>query len=217
MRRTITFIALLLVALSVCADVVDGWRRDQEAIEAMLQQKQYAEARKASIKLDNRMFDRLGANADASKMLALTVALRAAAEDGLGNADDTNWYRQVAKVLDPQIVLPPMTTPLPEPLDVHHVKEQSTDGPFAKTEPPESTRKRMPERPAIVNALGNAIVVLEVVIDVDGMVRQPRIVSSPAPSVSYAALEAVRQWRFRPGRIKDKPVPVLFHTTFNFH
>jgi TonB family protein len=215
MRRT--FIALFLIAVPLFADIVDDWRRDQAAIETMLQHKQYADARKASIKLTNRMFDRLGTDAESSEMLAQTVALRAAAEDGLGNIDDTNWYRQVAKVLDPQVVLPPMTTPLPEPLDVHHVNERSPDAPSAKTEPPESTRKRMPERPAIVNALGKAIAVVEVVIDVDGVVRQPRIVSSPAPSVSYAALEAIRQWRFRPGRITEKPVPVLFHMTFSFH
>src|SRR3954452_21307985 len=121
MRRTLSFIALLLLAVPLLADVIDDWHRDQAAIETMLQQKRYADARKASIKLTNRMFDRLGANADASKMLAQTVALRAAAEDGLGNVDDTNWYRQVAKALDPQIVLPPMTTPLPEPLDAHRV------------------------------------------------------------------------------------------------
>jgi len=183
----------------------------------MLQQKRYAEARKASIKLTNRMFDRLGANADASKIFAQTVALRAAAEDGLGNVDDTNWYRQVAKDLDPQIVLPPMTTPVPKPLDVLHLDSPPIDPATAKTEPPERTRKRDPERPAIVNALDQAIAVLEVTIDVDGMVRQPRIVSSPAPSVSYAALEAIKQWRFRPGRIGGTPFPVLFHITFNFH
>jgi hypothetical protein len=216
-KRAIAVITLVFCAVSVFADVVDDWRRDQASIEAMLQQKRYAEARKASIKLTNRMFDRLGANADASRLLARTVALRAAAEDGLGNVDDTNWYRQVAKDLDPQIVLPPMTTPVPEPIDAHPVRESPIDASSAKVEAPERTRKRDPERPAIVNALGEAIVVLEVAIDVDGMVRQPRIISSPAPSVSYAALEALKQWRFRPGRMGGKPVPVVFHITLNFH
>jgi len=208
--------SVLVVAIAAFGDVVDDWHRDQAAIEAMLQQKRYAEARKASIKLSNRMFDRLGANADASRMLAQAVALRAASEDGLGNVDDTNWYRQVAKTLDPEVVLPPMTTPVPERLDVHHVGLPD-DSASAKVEAPQRTRKRDPERPAIVNALGEAIVVLEVVIDVDGMVRQPRIVSSPAPSVSYSALEAIKQWRFRPGSMEGKPVPVIFHITFNFH
>jgi TonB family protein len=209
--------SLVLVAVSSFADVVDDWHRDQAAIEAMLQQKRYADARKASIKLTNRMFDRLGANADASKILAQTVALRAAAEDGLGNVDDTNWYRQVAKALDPQVALLPMTTPVPEPIDVHRLGGPKIDLATAKVEAPQRTRKRDPERPAIVNALGEAIAVLEVAIDVDGTVRQPRIVSSPAPSVSYAALEAIKQWRFRPGTIDGRPVPVVFHITFNFH
>src|SRR5436305_12208569 len=114
----------------------------------MVQQKQYADARKAAIKLTNRMFDRLGTDDGSSKMLAQTVGLRAAAEDGLGNADDTNWYRQVAKALDPQVVLLPMTTPLPEPLDVHHLGLPAS----MKVEAPQRTRKRDPERPAIANS-----------------------------------------------------------------
>jgi TonB family protein len=206
----ITFLALLLIGVSSFADVVDDWRRDHAAIEVMLQQRRYADARKASIKLTHRMFDRLGANAEASELLARTVALRAAAEDGLGNVDDTNWYRQVAKALDPQVVMPPMTTPLPEPAI-------SWVMPSATTEKPEPTRKRPPERPAVVNALGGAVVVVGVVIDVDGVVRRPRIIRSPAPTVSYAALEAVKQWRFRPGKIDGKPIPVSFNLTINMH
>jgi hypothetical protein len=216
MRRTLIFIALLLLAVPLFADVIDDWRRDQAAIEAMLQQKQYAEARKASIKLTNRMFDRLGTNPEASMLLARTVALRAAAEDGLGNVDDTNWYRQVAKALNAQVVLPPMTTPVPEAIVSHHIGFPSADGVSPKIEAPKRIRKRDPERPAVVNELGGAIAVLELVIDVDGMVRQPRIISSPAPTVSYSALEAIRQWRFRPGMMEGKPVPVIFRLTLNY-
>jgi hypothetical protein len=213
-RRAVVFIAVLLVVLPVFADVLDDWHRDQAAIAEMLQQKRYADARKASIKLTNRMFDRLGANADSSKVLAQTLALRAAAEDGLGNVDDTNWYRQVAKELDPQVVRRPMTTPVPEPIARLHLGLPPVD---SKVEPPQRTRKRDPERPAIVNALGVAVAELEVAIDVDGMVKQPHIIRSPAPSVSYAALEAVKQWRFRPGKLEGKPFPVDFRLTITFH
>jgi TonB family protein len=211
----LTFMSLLLCAVSAFADRVDDWRHDQAAIEAMLQQKRYADARKASIKLTNNMFDRLGATAADAELLARTIALRAAAEDGLGNVDDTNWYRQVAKALDARVVLPPMATPIPEPIEVHRLGGPDLDA--AKTEAPQRTRKRDPERPAIVSALGEAMVVLEVAIDVDGVVRQPRITSSPAPTVSYAALEAVKQWRFRPGTMDGKPVPIIFGLTITFH
>jgi TonB family protein len=217
MRKTaLTFISLLC-AVCAFADRAADWRRDQTAIDALLQQKRYADARKASIKLTNHMLDHMGVNDDAA-LLARTVALRAASEDGLGNVDDTNWYRQVAKLLDPQVVLPPMTTPLPQRIDIRNLDPSPPiDLATAKVEAPQRTRRRDPERPAIVNALGEAIVELEVAIDVDGMVRQPGIVSSPAPTVSYAALEAIKQWRFKPGRMGGKPVPVIFRITFNFH
>jgi len=206
MRKTALAFISLFCAVLVFADVVADWHRDQAAIEAMLQQKQYAEARKASIKLTNRMLDRLGANADASKLLAQTVSLRASAEEGLGNADDTTWYRQVARQLDAQIVQPEITTP---PITgVFQVGD---------VEAPQLIRRRDPERPAMVSALVEALVIVELVIDVDGVVRQPRILRSPAPSVSYAALEAVRHWRFKPSKMDGKPVPVRFNLTVNFH
>jgi len=215
-KNALVFISLLFGAAFAFADFVADWRRDQAAIEVMLQQKRFAEARKASIKLTNRIFDRLGATPADAEILARTVALRAGAEDGLGNIDDTNWYRQVAKALDPQVVLPPMATPLPEPVATLHLGSPPADA-ASKVEAPQRTRKRDPERPAIVNALGVATVELEVAIDLDGMVRQPRIISSPAPSVSYAALEAIKQWRFRPGTMDGKPFPVIFRITFTFH
>jgi TonB family protein len=162
------------------------------------------------------MLDRMGIHDDAA-LLARTVALRAAAEDGLGNVDDTNWYRQVAMLLDPQVVLPEMTTPLPEPIEVRHVGPAAVAAASEPTEAPQRIRKRDPERPGIVNALGVAVAVLEVAIDVDGVVKQPRVVKSPAPSVSYAALEAVKQWRFRPGTVGGKPVPILFNLTVTMH
>jgi len=206
MRRAITFIALLLCAFSAFADRVADWRRDQTAIEALLQQKRYAEARKASIKLTNHMLDRMAADDEAGKLFARTVALRAAAEDGLGNVDDTNWYRQVAKALDPQVALPPMTTPLPEPIAVVLTMEV--------TEKPEVTRKRDPEHPGSVT--GRVTAVVRLVIDVDGVVRQPSI-SSEVPAASYAALEAVKQWRFRPAKKDGKAVATPFNMTIAIH
>ena len=61
MRKIAFAVISLLCAALVVADTVADWRRDQAAIEALLQQKRFADARKASIKLTNRMLDRLGA------------------------------------------------------------------------------------------------------------------------------------------------------------
>src|ERR1700736_2154260 len=108
MRKNLFAIALMIACVThVFADVVGDWRRDQASIEALLQQKQYAAARKASIKLTNRMLDKLGGSAEASRLLAETAQLRASAEEGLGNGDDAMWYDQVAAALDPQIAKRP--------------------------------------------------------------------------------------------------------------
>jgi TonB family protein len=208
MRKTaLTFISLLLCAVCAFADRAADWRRDQTAIEALLQQKRYAEARKASIKLTNHMLDHMDVNDEARKLFARTVALRAAAEDGLGNADDTNWYRLVAEALDPQVAMPTMTTPPSGPIAIVLPEEV--------TEKPELKRRRDPVRPGSVR--GGATAVVRVVIDVDGVVRQPSIISSGIPAASYAALEAVKQWHFRPARKDGKAVAMPFNLTIAMH
>jgi len=52
------------------------------------------------------------------------------------------------------------------------------------------------------------IVVVEVTIDVDGSVKDARVLRS-IPMLDAAALEAVRQWRYEPTMIGGKPVPVI--------
>jgi hypothetical protein len=211
--KTLVFAFVFLSCITLVASArtvtADDWRRDQAAIETQLQQKQYAAARKASIKLANQMLDRLGANAEAIRLLADTASLRASAEQGLGNADEATWYQQVAAALDPPRKA--LTNKDPD----SPVSRATFSSPADKA--PEVIRRREPVRPGIINAIGPSQVVIKTVIDIDGMVRQPTIVASPAPSVSYAALEAVHEWRFRPGMSEGKPVPAIFSLTIRFH
>jgi hypothetical protein len=211
MKTLFVFAFLSSVTLAASARTVtaDDWRRDQAAIETQLQQKQFAAARKASIKLANQMIDRLAANAEAIRLMADTASLRAAAEEGLGNTDDAIWYTQVAAAIDP-----PRKA----------LTNKDPDSPVSRAtfssipdRTPEVIHRREPVRPGIIDAIGASQVVIKTVIDIDGMVRQPTIVESPGPSASYAALEAVHQWRFRPGTSAGKPVPVIFSLTVRFH
>lgn len=203
-------LALLFCAsLAASAVTADDWRRDQAAIETQLQQKQYAAARKASIKLANQMVDRLGADAEAIRLMSDTVSLRASAEEGLGNTDDATWYRQVAAAIDP----PRKALANKDPDSP--VSRAAVSSPADKA--PEVILRREPVRPGVIDAIGATQVVIKAVIDIDGILRQPTIVESPGPSVSYAALEAVHQWRFRPGTSEGKPVPVVFSLTIRFH
>ena len=59
-------------------------------------------------------------------------------------------------------------------------------------------------------------VLLEAIIDVDGRVREARILGSAHPLLEAAALEAVRQWRYRSARIGERPVAVSLSVVVTF-
>jgi len=59
-------------------------------------------------------------------------------------------------------------------------------------------------------------VVLAAVIGKDGSIQGLRVVSSPSPLLNQAALEAVKQWRYRPYILNGEPVEVDTTITVNF-
>jgi protein TonB len=64
-------------------------------------------------------------------------------------------------------------------------------------------------------ALGDGIVLVEVTVGTDGKVVDSRGVQAPAP-FARAALDAARQWRFRPACRNDRPVPAAAYLVFGF-
>jgi TonB family protein len=86
-------------------------------------------------------------------------------------------------------------------------------GPYrlgAGVEPPIPIRTVRPDytREAILNKLEGDVVV-EVVVRRDGTVDQLRILKSLDPGLDQKAIEAAREWRFLPGKLKGQPVDVL--------
>jgi len=58
-------------------------------------------------------------------------------------------------------------------------------------------------------------VVIEATIDKDGKVADTKVVKS-APLLEQAAVDAVRQWEYKPSMQNGKPVPVVMTVTVNF-
>lgn len=56
-------------------------------------------------------------------------------------------------------------------------------------------------------------VVIQAMIGKDGTIQNAKVVSSPDDSLSQAALDAVRQWRYQPYMLNGEPVSVM--TTIN--
>ena len=61
-------------------------------------------------------------------------------------------------------------------------------------------------------------IVVEMVVDVKGVPQQVHVVYGVGPGINAAAVEAVRQYRFKPAMKGDTPVPVYksVSVTFDF-
>jgi TonB family protein len=81
---------------------------------------------------------------------------------------------------------------------------EDTRGPL---EYPESARKQGIEGP----------VTLEVTISAEGVPTEVKVVSSPDDSLSKAAIDAVRQWRYRPTLLNGEPIEVLTTVVVDYH
>jgi TonB family protein len=67
--------------------------------------------------------------------------------------------------------------------------------------------------PSARSAHISGVVVIKATIGKDGMIHDAKVVSSPDDSLSQAALDAVRQWRYQPYMLNGEPVAV--DTTIN--
>lgn len=94
---------------------------------------------------------------------------------------------------------------------------QSPDPDGKKQTQPRVTSQRHPIYPYAMRASNmRGEVLVDFIVDIEGRVRNAYVVRSLNPSFDDPAVEAVRQWRFEPGRVGDRPVnthmqvPVIF-------
>ena len=73
-----------------------------------------------------------------------------------------------------------------------------------------------PRYPDIARAIRlEGAVLIKAVISTEGKIEQAQVISG-SPVLSGAALDAIRQWRYRPYLLNDKPVEVETEITVNF-
>lgn len=64
---------------------------------------------------------------------------------------------------------------------------------------------------------GSGVVAISITVGIDGIPRDLRVVSSPNPKLEKPALEAVRQWRFRPATCDREPVEAKVAVEIDSH
>ena len=86
-----------------------------------------------------------------------------------------------------------------------------------KIEQPRKTRDVRPVYPtAAQQDRRQGTVVIEATVSDHGCVRDAYVLGGVHPSLDYAALQAVSQWRFSPTLLDGVPVPVMMTVTVNF-
>lgn len=84
-------------------------------------------------------------------------------------------------------------------------------------EEPKVLKRTEPDYPAEARAAGvGGTVVLETQIREDGSLGDIRVVRPLGYGLDEAAIAAVKQWKFKPGKKDGKPVSVIYAVTVNF-
>ncbi len=212
-------------ALDFEKEVIEKWNHRMVETANLLKAQDHRAALRLANKTVSEMVEMLGPGNAATAAFGLALVHKALAHAGLGQHDDARWYWQTTVSLYPQLAnddlsmfgaagrfLKDNTTHQAEPSSV---KVGGSGKPVA----PRILKRvdaRYP-RGASAFKVGGQLAV-EVVITTEGKVRSPRIVTPlPAPTLSYAALEAVKQWRFHPGTLGGQPIPTVFKLTMTFN
>lgn len=144
---------------------------------------------------------------------------RAYAERALHHDTDAEWYWWMAKELssaDDEMKIGGFELMTFSPRE----KTEGTPDPPGKHDitPPKRIRTADPvySRQARAQHIEQKVVI-ETLIDTAGVPHEPHVTSAPRePELEYAAMEAVSKWRYEPGRLDGKVVPVIFNLTVNF-
>jgi hypothetical protein len=209
MRRLMAVVVLAFAAATASGQ---DWRGELKMIDNDLRTEHYAHARKWSIKMINSMCDHLGTGQDSMYTLALTTAYRAMAEAGLKNMDDADWYWHVALSMYPKLAKNDWKPygEVGELLARDHSDELKTE---ADATQPIPIRKSEPKCPlsAIQGGYYQPVTV-RAIVGSDGNARCPTLITAnAAPTLVYAATEALKQWQFEP-----QSAPSVYDLTVNF-
>jgi TonB family protein len=122
------------------------------------------------------------------------------------SAEDVKAGNTVAKAPDQEKLKPEDADSLPVPSEEYLV-----------TQMPELAQEvRVPYPPEARQKGIEGAVVMDILIDASGKVREARLIQGPDESLNQAALTAVKGFVFKPARVQDKPVAVRIRYAYRF-
>ncbi len=91
-----------------------------------------------------------------------------------------------------------------------------TDEYLVSSMPKLSSEYRIPYPPEAKKKGIQGPVVMDLLIDANGTVRDVKLISSPSPLLSESALAAIKNFKFIPAQIKDKSVAIRIRYSYRF-
>jgi TonB family protein len=222
----IVLIAIMILIASPAAavekSIAERWNSRLVTTTAMLKAGSYKEALPILTSVTSDMLSMLGPGDEATYVLVVPLIQIAIAEEGAGDHAAALWHWDMAQTLYPKAAETDLSSfgalgetlkrnilSNPNPPACIHVAGKE---PMAKVI--EHFSPKYPEGPRLFRESG--IVIMNLTIGADGSVSEPRVVKPlPAP-LTYAALEAVRLWKFAPATVDGKPVASNFCLTVNY-
>ena len=209
--------------------VVERWTQNLNKADTALKSSEWKKAYKTANAVLEEMCARIEGGEGVAELLGTATFLRALAEAGLGNEDAANWDFISAQVLVPELSRQNLTRygAAGEVLEPWRISADDSEG-ETEAEPPEDIADREVTAPKKIRAplpkypYGKYSSCLDgpikvgFIINEQGLPTQPRLLTTQDPLLGFAAMEAVRDWRFKPAQLEGKPIAVNYHLTVNY-
>lgn len=223
-------VLMVLFAMNAFADGANKtavrWNRDMAESSELLKRGEYDRALKIADRTIREMLDRLGTGDAATQAFGIVISHKALALAGLGRKEEALWYWHTVISLYPAFAKSDVSAfgEAGAFLDANRKPRKddlfpsSSGEKHADVTAPVLQKQVTPRFPAGANYFGiKGKLIVSVVITREGKVTWPVILQAlPAPTLSYAALEALRQWRFKPAMKDGRPCDAIFELTVNY-
>lgn len=220
-------------------DVVQNWADRLRSADALLQAGEWKKAKKTVDFLLEEMQTRVAGGEDAGRFLGMACLYRAIAESGLGNEREALWDFGMAQALHPELAKAdfgpygasgaalevgrrgPGWKPAPdsgqESPKTRSGKESSESRKIPGVRAPEKLRAPAIFYPyAKSQACDTESLVVLMIIRKDGLTSVPVVLTKSDPVLSFAAMDTLRSWKFRPAELAGEPVTAFYNVTVNY-
>lgn len=241
--RTARFASLLVLATSAALPVlartvptaherpavIAGWKERLQLADEKLRASEWKKGASIAGNVLVEMRERIAGGEGTAPLLGLALLFRAIGEAGLGELADASWDYGAAQALHPAYAEADLTPYGPAGAALAQSRlsrPPPTNSASALVDQPQGDhhiigpKKIRGDRPTYPEAKRDACVygptVIEAIINEQGTVEYPSIVSPSDPVLALTALDALRKWRFKPALLDGKPVRVYYNLTVNF-